>query len=864
MDLLERSAPLSQLDSLLAATVAGGRVALVTGEAGIGKSALVRRFAERQATAARFLVGTCDPLLIPRALGPLHDLARQTGGRLARMLAAESPREQLFAALLDELEQPNPPRVIAVEDAHWADEATLDLLVFLGRRMERTRALLLVTYRDDELAAGHPLRAVVGSLPKDAMLRVRLQPLSDAAVEELARQAGRPAAGLHSLTGGNPLLVTEVLASGEPGVPMNVRDLMLARLGRVSDDAQELARLVAVVPARAELWLLEEALRPAPLAVEPCVTAGLLVAGDEAVGFRHELLRRAVEGSLSAVARRELNRKVLRVLAGTQRGPADVTRLVHHAREARDVEAVLRYAPRAAAQAAAVGAHNEALGHYRVVLQHAGRLPAAVRADLLEGCSVEAYVSGFAQEALAARRAALPTREAQGDPDRLGESLRWLSRLSWYACRRDEAETAAARAVAVLERGEPGHQLAMAYSNQAQLDMLADRAEAALAWASRAIELARRLGDPEALSHALTNAGSVRLWRGDPVGRAELEQAFEVALAAGLEDHAARALNNLAGSSVDMRDYRHASGDIDRALGFAVEHDLAGYTQCIIGIRARLRLEQGDWVGAERGAEAALGERGRSTIGMVCALLVLALLRARRGDPEAAATLQEATDAAFATGELQWIGPVAAARAEHAWLRGETALVAEEASHAFEAVVAAGHPWFAGELALWLWQAGALAQVPVVVAEPYQLLLDGDWRGAAEAWQALGCPYAQAQALACADRDEGALEALRLFDDLGAGQAARRLRGDLRRRGVRRIPRGPRPATAANPAGLTGRQLEVLTLLSSGLSNPEIAARLSLSARTVDHHVLALLAKLGARSRRQVAAAACQLKIIPA
>ena len=195
MDLLERSAPLSQLDSLLAATGAGGRVALMTGEAGIGKSVLIRRFAERHASGARFLIGTCDPLLIPRALGPLHDLARQAGGRLAGLLAAGSPREQVFGALLDELDGPKPLRVVVVEDAHWADEATLDLLVFVGRRIERTRGLLLVTYRDDELAADHPLRAAVGSLPNETVLRVRLQPLSEAAVAELARRAGRPQPG---------------------------------------------------------------------------------------------------------------------------------------------------------------------------------------------------------------------------------------------------------------------------------------------------------------------------------------------------------------------------------------------------------------------------------------------------------------------------------------------------------------------------------------------------------------------------------------------------------------------------------------------------------------------------------------------
>jgi DNA-binding CsgD family transcriptional regulator len=862
MELLERSTPLGELGGLLAATAAGGRVALVAGEAGVGKSSLVRRFAEEHAAEARFLVGACDPLLTPRALGPLHDVAHQTGGRLAELLASGSPREQVFAAFLHELDRRAQRQVVVVEDAHWADEATLDLLVFLGRRMERTRALLLVTYRDDELAADHPLHAVVGSLPPEAVRRVRLQPLSEGAVTELARRAGRRATGLHALTGGNPLLVTEVLAAGEPGVPLTVRDLVLARLGRLPEPARGVARLVAVVPTRAELWLLEAALRPDPAAVEACVAAGVLATGEETIGFRHELLRQAVDGSLSALTRPALHRQVLRVLADAPAGTVDIARLVHHAREAGDAEAVLRYAPEAAGQAAAVAAHREAVGHYRAVLAHAERIPAAARAELLEGYSVEAYLSGLAGEAVSARRAAVDLREAAGDREKLGETLRWLSRLHWWEGSRQQAEAAAARAIAVLEALPPGHQLAMAYSNQSQLDMLASRVEPAMAWAGRAIELARRLDDQETLTHALTNIGSMRLLAGDLGGRVELEQALEVAAAAGLEDHAARALINLATMSSEMRDYRHARQDLDRALAFVQAHELAGYVQHVLGHRAHVRLDQGDWAGAEQDARAALAERVQGGARVVDALVPLGLLQARRGDPAAAATLQEATERAFATSELQWIAPVAAARAEHAWLHGDLDRVGEEAARAFPLAEEAGHPWFVGELGFWLQLAGALPTAPAVAAEPYRQLLDGDWRAAAGAWQARGCPYQQALALACGDQDEALLEALRLLDGLGARQAAQRVRRQLRQRGNLRVPRGPNRATAANPAGLTGRQVEVLGLLAEGLSDAEIAERLSLSAKTVGHHVSALLGKLGVSSRRQAAAAAGRLGVL--
>jgi DNA-binding CsgD family transcriptional regulator len=337
-----------------------------------------------------------------------------------------------------------------------------------------------------------------------------------------------------------------------------------------------------------------------------------------------------------------------------------------------------------------------------------------------------------------------------------------------------------------------------------------------------------------------------------------------VAAAAGLEDHAARALINLATTTAEVLDYRHARQDLDRALAFVQAHELAGYAQHLLGYRARVRLDQGDWAGAEQDARAALAEPVEGGVGVVDALVPLGLLQARRGDPEAAATLQEATERAFATTELQWTAPVAAARAEHAWLHGDDPRVAEEAASVLELAVQAAHPWFTGELALWSRLAGAPVRAPAVMAEPYRLLLAGDWRAAATAWQAMGCPYHQALALACGDRDEALLEALALLDGLGASQAAQRVRRQLRRRGTLRVPRGPNRATAANPAGLTGRQVEVLGLLAGGLTDAEIAARLSLSTRTVSHHVSAVLAKLGVTSRHQAAAAARRLGIAPA
>ena len=296
-----------------------------------------------------------------------------------------------------------------------------------------------------------------------------------------------------------------------------------------------------------------------------------------------------------------------------------------------------------------------------------------------------------------------------------------------------------------------------------------------------------------------------------------------MAVAAGFEDHAARALINLATIPLEVRQYGDAHQDLERAIAFATAHEMTGYAQHLLGNRARLRLEHGDWAGAELDARAALAERVHTAVRVVEALATLGVIQARRGDP-AAATLQEAAERAFATTELQWTVPVAAARGEYAWLHGDDRRAAEEAAGTFELATRAGQPWHAGELAMWLWLAGSPPDEPVAVAEPYRLLLAGDWRAAAGAWRELGCPYHRALALGCGDQDQAVLEALVLLDGLGARQTAQRLRRRLRQRGNRHVPRGPTRATAANPAGLTVRQVEVLRLLAQGLSNAEIAA----------------------------------------
>jgi DNA-binding CsgD family transcriptional regulator/tetratricopeptide (TPR) repeat protein len=854
MDLLEREQCLADLTAWLSAVAErGGCIALVGGEAGIGKTALLQEFSKQQ-REARVLWGACDALFTPRPFAPLHDIARQTQGALLTAVNSGANRDAIFTAALDELERAN--ALVVLEDMHWADEATLDLLKYLGRRIHRTHVMLAVTYRDDEVGSRHPLRFVIGDLPRASTRRMSLLPLSESAVARLASRAGRPSKGLHGITGGNPLFVTEVLAADADTVPAKVRDAVLARAVTLSAAAREIAELVCVVPGKTEAWLLEESVRPHEAGIEGCLGIGMVRDEDASLGFRHELARRAFESSLSQARRQSLHAKVLAMLV--QRPGIPAARLAHHAYGARNAEALLRFAPVAAAQAASLGAHRDAASHYQLALRLAQDLSPAEYARLQEQLSYECYLTGQHERAIAAQRSALEIWRASGERLKEGDALRWLSRLSWFTGRRAEADRYGADAVTTLESLPPGPELAMAYSNRADLDMESHEANASIDGARRAIMLAEAWANAEILSHALSTLGTVRLIGGDTAGWADLDRSLQLALAGGFQDEVARAYTCLSAMAVSCRDYNQASRHLSEGLAYCEEHDLDSWRVYLLAYSARMRFEQGDWHRATEDAEAALRHPRATPIARIPALRILGHLRIRRGDPDAGAPLGEARSLGGPIPELQRIGTLAAICAEAAWLAGDREGVLREVQPAYELARHRSDPRMKGELAAWLWRAAALEQQPADIAEPYALEISHDWQGAARAWRALGCPYEHACMLAWYGGEPEQREALAIFEGLGAAPAAHSLRKQMRAQGVRRIPRGSRMSTRLNSFGLTRREVEILALLSEGLRNSVIAKRLFVSTKTVDHHVSAILTKLGVPSRAQAVAMARQ------
>jgi len=400
-----------------------------------------------------------------------------------------------------------------------------------------------------------------------------LLPLSEAGVNTLADRAGRQMEDLYEVTGGNPFFVTEALASKEAGIPSTVRDAVLSRAVRLSPASRAVLELVSVVPARTQMWLLNDTIRPDAALLEECVSSGILRYEADAIAFRHELARRAIEDSLSVHRRQSLHTLVLKALVN-RGSDAPLARIVHHAAQAGDSAAVLKYAPVAARQAAALSAHRESASHYQIALQYAGELAQEERAKLFEHRSYECFLTDQGEMALQARREALEIWKQLGNHCREGDNLRWMSRIHWSLGRRMEAEIFGNEAVKVLEKLTPGPELAMAYSNRAQLHMLADEREKAVLWGSRAIELARSLGAPEILVHALNNVGTAEYHGGNDEGRVKLEESLHLALANNFQEHAARAFTNLAAIALRSRNYKLAMRYLDSCIAYTTEHDL--------------------------------------------------------------------------------------------------------------------------------------------------------------------------------------------------------------------------------------------------------------------------------------------------
>jgi DNA-binding CsgD family transcriptional regulator len=887
--LIEREGALSQLHAALQACRSGaGRTVLVGGEAGLGKTTLLRAWAE-QAKAhggAEFFWGGCEALFTPRPLGPVLDMAQALSPSITALAQQQAAPSALFAAFGSWLAVPAVAlsskqaqarvNVLIFEDVHWADHLTLDFLKYLGRRIHQWPAMLVLSYRDEEAGGLHPLTQVLGDLPSSNTQKLALRPLS---LEALAALSGYPAERTRELlavTGGNPFFVTEVLAAVEPGandlntsVPGTVSLAVMARLQRVSREARAVLEAASLVPGSIEVAQLG-ALLPEDSAagIEECVQTGLLRWERHHLAFRHELARRAVEAGLSPLRRREMHARLYLHLRLQSQELVD--RAAYHAQHADDSAAVLATAPVAAARAAALGAHREAAAHYRVALDHAAQSTEGERAELLEKWAGELFVfSGGSDAAITARQQALVIRRQRGETEQVGLNQRELSTL--YRSRGDpvQAQQFLDAAIQTLESIAPSPALAMAYSIRSATFMVTNQWRLAQTWGERAIEVAQNFAEHGTIAHALNNIGSALADDGQLRGYELLQQSLDLALAHDLHRHAARAYWCASEASVRNRLLARAETWIVPGMAFARAHDLDLHVWGLLGALVQVRLMQGQLEQAQQLATEALRTEPlvahtTSHLTVVTVAATVALLRDAGADAQA---LQAQWPLALASEEPDLIVPAALALAEAAWLRGEHTECASVVRIALQAC-ADLTAWDWSELALWAHRAGqdppGLSAAQLV--PPCALELQGDLVAAASAWAERGMPRHQAYALMLLDpreQPQALAEAIALFERIGAvacAEYARRLARKWAGDGIKGIKTGPRAAARTNRFGLTARELQVAQRVAAGLSNQEIAQALSRSPRTVENHVATALGKLGAKRRGDVAALLAQLE----
>lgn len=664
---------------------------------------------------------------------------------------------------------------------------------------------------------------------------------------------------LYRRTDGNPFFVTEILAAGG-GVPETVRDAVLARAVRLSSRARRVLDCAAVIGSPFELhWLDDVAASDAPW-LDECVSAGMMGQSGGRVEFRHELARTVVEEAIPPASRRALHSAVLRVLLAD--GATDA-RLAHHAEGAGDRRATAHHAARAAAQAARLGAHREAAAQYQRALRSVPPDDFRARAELLQRCSEECALSDQSALAVALADEALTLWRAQGDRLREGDVLRWLARLAWMSDRAADALRIGRESITVLERLPAGPELAQAYATLGRPLALDQNLDEARPLVERALELAITSSQPSQVTLARIDLGLVMALGREPGGMDLLASAAAEARDLGLDEHAAKGMFQLGRVPWGFLRFIEAEERMRAAEAYCSDRGVEFVRDYVIAVRADIRLGMGDWALAEElAAEVWLRTTPASpTIRTIMAGTALGLVRARRGIPDPDVLVELAQHGAILPVHAMTLG-VPAALAEAAWLAGRRVPVEELRAAAVHARVdRVNGPLRLAELSWWRQTAGE--DVAAEGDGPFVAQVCGDWRAAAESWEALGFPYHRALALAAASEERPLREALDICRALGAVPLGRRVARRLRASGVRSIPRLRASRRAdRRPSGLTSRELDVMPLLADGLRNKEIAARLVVSERTVHHHVSEILRKLDVHSRGAAVARAGQLRLV--
>lgn len=865
MELIERDGFLDLLRARFATLATGeGHCVLVSGEAGIGKTSLVRAFSREKKDDCILYQGTCDALFTPRPLAPLHDVLWQMQRHTPDVHEDPADRAGLFNQFFRNISVEKGPVLIVFEDIHWADEATLDFIKFFARRITHIPCLFILTYRENEIHSGHPLRNVLGQLPPDSFTRMTLLPFSRQAVEKMAVERGYRGEDVYSISGGNPFYVSEILARYSPGIPDNIKDSILTIYNMIDERTKQVWNILSVLPTGIEIKYLEKLAPSYATAIANCLDKKILIPQGGLLSFKHELYRRTIESSLSPFVRVELNKRILDLFRESFEQNQELERIIHHAKNANEYDLVVHYAPLAARQASSVGAHIEASKLYLSAIEYYQGHEADLLIRLYEAYAYECYLTNRVKEAVIYQGKSLLLRKEKKDNEQTGDCMRFLSRLWWFHGNRKQADNYAGQAIDILKDQPASRAKAMALSNMAQLKMLADRPDECVFWGEQAIDMARELGEEEILSHAMNNVGTslVMAPKTQQKGIDLQQQSLDIAIRNDYQEHVARAYTNQVSCSVKRKDYAFAQTALQAGIQYCEERDLDSWKDYMLSVEARLKLETGYWEEADGIAHHLLKDGDQPPIIAITVLVIAATIGMRRGDnTDVLSLLSEARDKALATQELQRIIPVLVALLEYEWLTGKTVVQKTDLDQAIGMVAQMGHVYENSTFAFWLLKA---RQQPITLRDRYEGYQASGRKEALKAatwWKQLGCPYEQALML-WEGTEPDKKEAIAIVHELGAEATYEKMKQEMKEAGIKNIPRGIRKSTQSNVAHLTEREMGVLFLLQEGMANKEIAEKLFVSAKTVDHHISSILFKLDVNSRVKAVQEALRMGIL--
>ena len=865
MELLERAAFLNTLRSQFQnlSSREEGHCIFINGEAGIGKTSLLKAFCRDLKTYCHIYQGTCDALFTPRPMAPLYDILIHLGNDLPENNVDLTNRTGLFTKLFHELSNKEAPCIVIFEDIHWADEATLDFIKFMARRITQLQCLFILTYRDDEISEQHYLRNILGQLNPDSFTRMQLLPLSKEAVHRLAEEKGHDPENVYSISGGNPFYVNEILASYSPGVPDNIKDSILAVYNRQEEGTKNVWQLFSVIPEGLEINRFAIIKSSWDEALDHCFALKIIIINGDKIIFKHELYRRTIESSLSPFKRVELNKKLLDLLLNTFEKEGEIERIVHYAKNANENSLVVKYAPLAAKQAANLGAHREASKLFLTAIEYSDGSDTDHLVQLYEAYAYECHLTNHVKDAILYQGKALKIWQEKNEIEHIANSLRFLSKLWWLDGNRDKAEEYGEQAMKILHSQPSSKAKAMALSNMSQLKMFSGETVLSIQYGTHAIEMAKEIKDEEILCHALNNVGSSK-WKSissKEEGKTLLMEGLEIALKNSFHEHAARAYSNIIHYSLDFKDYELASQFLEDGIIYCEERSLDSSKNYQLYLKSKMLLETGDWnqsVSLVKNLLANPTQLGTVKMG---ALLVLSAVKIRRGESDALSYLQDATSLAFVTREPHRIIPAITACLEYEWLTSTKVLDEGELNHCLDLVQKSNNIFLNSEFDYWLYKARAKKARVEKLYEPYELLKQGSIAKAADFWEEKNCPFDKALALFEGNENDKR-NALSIMQQLGAVAVYGKLKREMRSAGIKRLPRGLRESTKNNPAQLTNRELDVLQMLQKAAQNKEIAGSLFISSKTVDHHISSILFKLDVNSRAKAVAESVRLGIL--